>query len=215
MRISCTTIDQYRRFLAEEYVSEADLIESIKGEFRPTRKMKAGSSFEKVMELPEKYRNGDFYSCEGFDWPAEAIDSECLTHFSTPGTWQCKEVRPYIVGTDTVNIVTKVDQLVANYIKECKVTQSPFDYEKYHDAHQWRWYNLNFGAAFVRYKVFYFTEVRDGMKFHDAHSFDLYPYTGMLSDCLEALAGLVDFIHSRKLESFVADDHPRLLRGVA
>lgn len=216
MRISATLIDRYRLFMADEYVTEADLIASIKGVFIPSRQMACGSSFDSIIQDPQKYATEDGYTCDGISWPGGEMDEKCLSLFSGITTWQAKEIRSYNLDGTPVNVVSKVDGLEADGVVEVKTTWSGFDYDRYADAHQWRHYALNFDAAWVRYHVFDWREPANGpFKLNDVHTFTLYPYTGMEAECLEMLGGLVSFIKSKKLEAFVADDHPRLIGRVA
>lgn len=205
MRISATLIDQFLRYQRDEYAKESELIASIKGEFIPTRPVLCGQSFEKIMESPDRYRTVEGFSCDGLAWPKDEIE-ECLTQFTTPGTWQVKEVRSYIIDGITVNIVAKVDRLVGDAIEEVKTRWSAFDFEKYYHAHQWRHYLLNFGASRVRYKVFCWADNKGGFKLNGVEVFDLYPYEGMEADCLATVGDLVDYIRLKNLESFVADN---------
>jgi hypothetical protein len=108
-----------------------------------------------------------------------------------------------------------VDELLADYIREYKTRWSAFDYEKYHNAHQWRWYLLNFGAAFVEYLVFCWSDNKGGFKLNGIEKFKLYPYDGMEAECLETLGELVEYIQRKGLGKYVADNHPRLMRGAA
>ena len=216
MRISATLIDQWIRYKSDEdYPTEAQLIESIQGVFRPSRQMDLGSSFDQIMQEPSRYRTEDGYLCHGIAWPVDMIEEQAAL-FTEPGLWQAKEVLPVQVNGEVINVVSKVDRLVADGIEELKTRWGAFDYEKYYRAHQWRWYLLTFGAAWIRYTVFCMYEPAKGpIKLNSVERFTLYPYAGMEQDCLDALRGLVEFIHLRKLESFVADDHPRLMREVA
>jgi hypothetical protein len=216
VRISVTLIDQYRKFMLDEYVSEQDLIESVKGVWKPTRKVLCGQSFDSIVQDPLRYQTEDGYSCDGISWPGGEMEEKVLPLFQHIKTWQPKEIRPVTVNETPVNLVTKVDALDADGIVEVKTTWSGFDYERYQAAHQWRHYLLNFGAKWIRYHVFDWREPASGpFKLYGVETFTLYPYAGMEAECLETLGGLVDFIKSKKLEQYVADDHPRLLGRTA
>jgi hypothetical protein len=221
VRISCTLIDQWLYFQRNEDAQEKRLIESIKGVFEPSRPMLCGMAFDAILQEPEKYRDGEFYryteDCNPpVIFPAGPIDERCLPLFQEPGIWQPKETKTVEVEGEKVTVVTKVDRLVANRVDEVKTYYSSFDYDKYADAHQWRWYALNFEASAVRYSCFGFYENAKGeMKLGDIHQFTLYPYVGMEQECLEKLGELVSYIKRKGLEQYVADDRPRKERRVA
>lgn len=216
MRISATLIDQWLRFRTNEYAKESELIASIKGVFIPNRKMECGSSFDQIVQEPAKYRVADTYVCDGIEWPGGILDEKCLPLFNNITTWQPKEIAHYTINRTPVNVVAKVDGLEADGIVEVKTTWSGFDYEKYYSAHQWRHYLLNFDAKWIRYHVFCWTEpVKGPFKLHDVETFTLYPYDRMKAECLETLGELVEYIQSKNLEQYVADNHPRLLRRTA
>ena len=59
LRISTTTVEQYRKYMADEYVTEPELIQSIKGIFIPRRVMDLGSAYHDILESPEKFKQPD------------------------------------------------------------------------------------------------------------------------------------------------------------
>lgn len=217
MRISATLIDQWLRFKrdTEGYATEDQLIESIKGTFIPTRQVKCGMAFDQILQDPPTYRTGEFYEHEGIQFPAKDMDEECIPLFQAPGLWQPKETKTYEIQGEPVTVVTKVDKLVANFIDEIKTYYSSFDYAKYADAHQWRWYLLNFDAAYVRYSCFGWYDGTRGLSLNDVHRFRLYRYPDMERECLSELSELVSYIHKKGLESYVADDRPYTRKRVA
>lgn len=210
MRISATLVDQWIRFQTDEYAQESELIESIRGEFRPTRKVKCGMAFDSILQDPRQYRKGDFYEYEGIAFPADVLDERCIPLFQEPGLWQPKETKLYDIEKEPVTVVAKVDRLVGAGIEEVKTTWGAFDYDRYAEAHQWRHYLLNFGAQWVRYSVFCWTENSKGeFVLHDVNRFVLYPYPEMENECVNKLAELVAYIKRKGLQSYVADDRPR------
>lgn len=224
MRISATLVDQWLRYIKDEtgYATESDLIKSIKGIFEPNRKMLCGMAFDQILQEPEKYRKGDSYTfvgrdCpEGITFPAQELDEQCSPLFQEPGLWQPKETSTVEIDGETVTVVTKADRLSGNLVDEIKTYWSTFDYDKYADAHQWRWYALNFGVPAVRYSCFGWTENSKGeLRLNDVHRFTLYAYSGMREECVATLSDLVDYINRKGLSSYVADDRPRTERQVA
>src|SRR5207247_4146768 len=77
MRISTTVLESFRLYMQpdNEWMDEAELIATIRGEFTPTPEILLGQAFHSVIEHPDKYRGegGDAWMCRDFTFPGETI----------------------------------------------------------------------------------------------------------------------------------------------
>jgi hypothetical protein len=204
MRVSTTTLESFRLFLQpeQEWMSEADLIASIKGETVATARMRLGSALQSVLERPEAYRvDGGGYRHEDWFLPEDVVQA-ALRAFDRRGVWEVKATKVY--GQCTV--VARADQLIGTTIVENKATLSAFDFDKYAKGVQWRFYLDIFEAAKVTYNVFCLSEPADGpLTLRDTHSFDLYPYAALREDCGALVQEFAAFVAARGLDEFLRD----------
>lgn len=205
MRISVTLLDQFRLYQTEDWLTEASLLASIRGEFVPTPMVKAGMAYEKAIQEPGRYRTkAGLYAVDGFTFSALSVESVAM-FFDPSGIWQAKETLLLDVSGEPVTVVAKVDHAAGNGINELKTRWSGFDCEKYMDAHQWRWYLIVFGAAFVQYTVVCMKDP-DEPTFESIERFRVYPYPGMREDCTGLLHEFVDYVRAKGLEKYLADN---------
>lgn len=201
LRISTTTVESYRRYMALDYVQESELIASIKGLFIPTKPMKMGSAFHSILEKPGDCVCADGYQSDGFKFSAEVINP-CLEIFNPAGVFEVKQTRVYTLPSgEQVTVVSKADQLLAKRVIENKTRWSGFDFDSYFDSCQWKFYLDVFEADMLTYNVFCLSENTAGqIKLGSIETFNLFPYPRLHEDCAEQLSKFVDYVHSRGLE---------------
>lgn len=203
-RVSVTHIEQYRLWRTGSWMSEADLIASIKGEFKPNRKILCGQAFHAILEAPDKApqgcgSTGHWYEHNGIRFPGSIID-EALTHYERGGVPEVKATRMYEVGSQLVEVVAKVDNLRGLTIDETKTRWAAFDAEKYDASCQWRFYIDVFGANRVRYVVFQLDEDSEGgFELRGVHKLSMFPYPSLHSDCLRLLTEFMEYARMREL----------------
>jgi hypothetical protein len=201
MRISTTTLESFRLFMdpEQEWMSEADLIDSIRGVWAPNHKVLLGLAFGSVLEAPERYRIPGGYritprgSAETFEL-GDDVMGPALALIDRPRTvFEAKGIGRY----GRHDVVAKADQFVGAHLIETKTTCSSFDFDKYAASCQWRFMLDIFGGAQrCTYHVFCLDEHENGVvALKSVETFDLYPYAAMHDDC-DALV--------REFEAFVA-----------
>ena len=199
MRISVTTLESYRlwRDPEQDWMSEEELLDSIRGEFRPTRQVALGLAFGKILERPDRYRVaggycvpdrtfGDLHFDDDVLDPALALIDRARTVF------EAKAVGAYL-GHE---VVAKADQMVGADLIETKTTFSGFRFEKYVDSCQWRFMADMFQVPKVSYQVFELREDRAGViDLTDVHVLPVYAYPALRADCedlVREFAGYLD-----------------------
>lgn len=189
MRISTTTLESFRLWLEPEqdWLQEADLLDTIAGKFVGNHKVWIGQAFGAVLETPERYRVSGGYrvpvrgSSEvislGDDvmGPALALIDRPRSVFEAKGIGQ-------FCGHD---VVAKADQMVGSDVIETKTTLSSFDFDKYANSCQWRFMADIFQAPRVTYHVFCLSESEANgvIALKSIETFHLFPYDGMRDYC--------------------------------
>lgn len=181
LRVSCTTLDSYRLFRDADWMAEADLLATIRGDVVQTPAMALGIAFENVLMAPEAYRVAGGYVSGDYSF-ADAVMGEPLSRVDRRGVFQVKTQGPYA----DLNVVAKADQVLGARIQEWKTTCGSFDIDKYLDAYQWRYELDLFQAASVTYHVFLLDDHGNGVvELRGTESFTVYPYPHLHEDCVE------------------------------
>lgn len=220
LRISTTTLESYRLWSdpEQEWMPEEELLDTIKGVFKPNAKMLLGQAFGRAIEKADKYRRqdsqGDYYAVPVKDpvsgwkeyiFPGKVVNP-CLEKFDRRGVFECKSTRIY----GGVTVVAKADQILGNVIIENKTKLSTFDFQRYQDSYQWRFMLDIFQAASVHYNVFCLDsdgtgDEHDEIKLKGIEEFNLYPYPSLHDDCCELLTKFLGYVSARQLEPYLIE----------
>jgi len=199
MRISVTTLDSYHKYLTEDWLSESDLVATIRKESPPSAAMLIGRAFDSILCDPTRYRVPGGYTCEGYSFDDDAMALAFAT-VDPRVVWQVKSTKAW--GPDTV--VAKADGVLGNRLIENKTTLHGFDFAHYERSYQWRYYLDIFEAAQIDYHVFLLNDHQNGIvEVRDVESFTLYPYPALHADCTQLLDQFRDFIHTKHLELYL------------
>lgn len=212
LRVSTTTLESFRLYMnpEQEWMEEAELLATIRGEFTPTPEIKLGRAFGKLLETPEKY--GDQvvgYEIDEF-YAAPATMAPALELFDRRGVFEAKATKQY----GDVVVVSKVDYLYGAGIHENKTTVKGFDFEKYAESCQWRFYLDAFEAAFARYNVFLLGQDDEHPNYAGTareillkgiESFNLFPYAELHSDCASLVRQFRAYAKLRGLEELLRE----------
>lgn len=211
MRISTTTLESFRLFMEpeQEWMSEDELIATIKGEFVPTHKVLLGSAFGKVLENPEPYRVSGGYRCGDFAF-GDDVMGPALAVVDRRGVFEAKAVGRY----GDHDVVAKADHLLGTVIGEFKATLSTFDFDKYAKSCQWRFMLDIFGAALCAYHVFCLSESEQNgvIELRSIETFNLYPYAALHQDCCNLVAQFEAYVDARGLRRYL-DERQVALAG--
>lgn len=201
MRISATQLESYRLFMQpdQEWMSEDDLLATIRGEFRTNHKINLGTAFGKVLEDPDRYLvPGGFrlhvYG-ETFEFGRDVMDP-CLSIIDRRGVFEAKAVKAY----GQHDVASKADHVIGAHLSEFKTTLSSFDFDKYAHSCQWRFMADAFEPKKITYHVFCLDEATNGViGLKGIESFNLYPYQHLHADCERLVAEFADYVTARGL----------------
>jgi len=215
MRVSTTVLESFRLFMDQDFMEEAELLATIRGEFSPNFPIALGMSYHSIIETPDKYRleGGDGYLCKAayvddnnrwqsreITFPAAVIDP-MLALVDRRGSFELKATK----WMDDCLVVVKADHVFGTDISELKTTLGQFDAEKYMTSCQWKFEALLLGASRVTYRVARLSDGRDGIELRAIENLAVYPYPEMENDCRALLRRFVDYCKVRKLDEFLRD----------
>lgn len=206
MRISTTTLESFRLFMQpdQDWMSEDELIATIRGQFVGNHKVWLGMAFGAVLERPCQYRVNAGYRVENLRGCGETF--EFADEVMQPGL--------ALVDPDTIfeakgsrlygahEVIAKADQLRGAHLKETKTTLSTFDFEKYAESYQWRFMLDIFEAPLCTYHVFCLSEdVAGVIDLRSVETFNLFPYAEMHDDCVRLVRQFEDYVEARGLRA--------------
>lgn len=206
MRVSATTLESFRLWSdpEQEWMSEDSLIESIRGEFKPTEPVLIGKAFGKVLETPNRYRSDkiDGYECGGYYFHAKDMVEPLRLMDHDLGVFEAKGSRQY----GDVTVVAMADQISGCRLVEHKTTLGTFDFDKYAMSCQWRFMADIFCPRVITYHVFRIEQHPDNsISVRGIESFNLFPYHGLHVDCAELVAKFADYARLRGLDGLLIE----------
>lgn len=205
MRLSTTTLESYRLWRDGDWMDEAELLATFRGEFRPTPAVLAGQAFGMLLERPDRYRVRGGYRIPSRDSDQvytvdDAVAAPALALMDhTHGVFEVKATKAY----GDCNVVAVVDQIVGTHLYEHKTTAA-FDIDKYLASCQWRFYLDIFGATAATYHVFVLDDHGNGvLAIRSIESFTVYPYPELHEDCAELVRDCRAYVKLRGLEDLL------------
>lgn len=201
MRISTTTLESFRLFMQpdQDWMSEAELLATIRGEFVPTPAVLLGQAFGKVLETPERYQVPHGYRCGDYFFD-DATMAQPLALIDRRGVFEAKAQKAY----GPCDVVAKADHLLGAHLSEFKTTTSTFTFEKYAASCQWRFMVDIFEPAQVTYHVFLLDDHENGVVgLRGIETFNLFPYDALHEDCRALLGEFVAYVTLRGLDGIL------------
>lgn len=211
MQVSVTTLESYRLMKTEFWMTEAKLIEDIKKEFVPNRKMRIGTAFGNVLADPELYRGpeGQDYLCDGFLFPADVVEP-CAALFDRRGVFEVPQYTDWKIGDRIITTAARADQVIGLHIKENKTKTGQFQEGQFDQSWQWRFYLPMYGARSVHYNVFLLEDDTDkGFSLRGIETATYYPYPGLEGDCVEVLAEFAEWADRKGLGAWLVPSWKR------
>jgi hypothetical protein len=205
MRISTTVLESFRLYRSADWMEEADLIATIRGDFVPSPAMELGKAFHAVLEEPDQHRQPDgSYIAYGMELPGRLMD-EALKYVEPAGVHEVKAETPVRAFGEIVTVVGKADALLGGTVVEYKTKLGTFSWDRYEESSQWRFYCWLFGAFEVRYHVFVLDDKR-GLYLRGVESFTFSSYPAVAEYCSILLDEFLAYVKMRGLEPWLADD---------
>ena len=196
LRISTTTLDAFDRY-RRGLKPEAELLATITRTFTPTRRMRLGRHYGKVLEDPEATRVPGGYASGGFRFEADSVEPALAT-IDRRGLFEVKHTKRYLGHT----VVSKVDYIDGVDVTEFKVRVGSVRLDGYARSYQWRFELDILQALSVTYRVFRLTE---GLALSAIEELPLYGYPGLHADCCDLVQGFVAYVRRRGLEGYLPD----------
>lgn len=196
MRISATQLESFRLFVEpdQQWMSDDDILSTLRGEFVPNHKVNLGLAFGRVLESPDRYRVSGGYALEvngeQFEFGQDVMaDGLALIDYEA-GVFEAKAVKAY----GPHDVASKADYIRGAELHEFKTTLSAFDFDKYADSYQWRYIVDAFQPVSVTYHVFLLSEGSNGViGLRGIETFSLYPYAELHRDCSDMVMAFADF----------------------
>jgi hypothetical protein len=202
MRVSCTTLESFRLWDQpdQEWMTEAELLATIRGEFVPTPAVRLGQAFGRVLERPERYRVPGGYRCGGYCFGADTIAPALALMDYAHGVFEAKGLRSY----GAIDVVAMADQLVGADLIEHKTSANGFDPEKWEASYQWRYMVDIFAPLRVTYHGFRLDDHGNSVvELRDIETCQFYPYPGVHADCAALVERFAAYVEHRGLGEFL------------
>lgn len=203
IRTSATVLEQFRRYLETDYVTEADLEATIRGEFTPTAAMLVGRAYHKVLETPERYREQGRYGylCDGYSFDNATMDP-MLALIDRRGVSEVKGT----IDLDGCTLVAQADHLLGTEIHEYKTTDY-FNAEKYVESIQWRIMALVFRPAVIHYHIAALDDHGNSVVNLKGpiDSLSVYPYPALEDECRALVQAFVRYVTLRGLDGYLRE----------
>jgi hypothetical protein len=203
MRISTTTLESFRLFVQpdQEWMTEDELLATIRGEFRGSPAVALGQAFGRVLEDPDCYQVPGGYRCNGYSF-SEATVAPGLALIDRRGVFEAKAAKAY----GSCEVVAKADHLLGAHLTEFKTTSGTFDFDKYAASCQWRFMVDIFEPLQVTYHVFRLDDHDNGVaELRGIETFNLFPYAGLHEDCCDLLWRFTDYVTAKGLDGLLRD----------
>lgn len=180
LKISATQLESYRRLL-DGALSPEQFERQLLRLDPPNEMMEKGSAFHEMLQTEDPTPFEGMFSSDCIAKARSKMDYRSKV-------FEYKVRRQYRTKYGDISVTGVADQLLGLDVVEIKTKYSPISYDAYADSMQWRVYCELFGAKFVTYKVFEFTDVEaDNFKnyqqftfarpaFNDAKVFDMIHY---------------------------------------
>jgi hypothetical protein len=182
IRISTTTLEEYRRLLETEYKTEQELIDSLKGVFIPTWQMQAGTAWDALVLAPGLPPDSGVMQSGQFSF--NASDVRLAKLHTGPGVTQVKLTKTYKTRLGPALVVAKVDHVHGRVITDVKAKFSTPDARDYESSLQWRFYLDIHEALAFRYLLCDFDDPKNGKcALRDILTFRAWPFSGMGDEC--------------------------------
>ena len=195
MRFSATTLEQYRLYETESYVSYSDLIATLQRRVTVTRPMQVGMSFEDAVNSEQEMVPGETVTVDGITFDCEAVLA-ARNIVPLQSAQQPKVVRE-MCGHD---ISGRADYLHGTNVHDLKATSRPIEMAKYIDSLQWRVYLWAFNAKKFVYDVAYLAEKKGVYYARQVEVIEYYRYPGMELEIERWVRALSDFVEENTEE---------------
>ena len=223
-KISVTTLEKFRRFMAAEtsFDTEASLINTITGRFEGTDKTRIGHAWHSLIETPKKacymkYQNELWMGIDGMAFPykvgmkAKAYASNHLVMVS-----EVPVRKIYTLPKYDIMVSGRVDGLEGIEVRDTKVEFNTYTtLKEFTESVQWRFYLDMLDLKVFHYDIwevsgykglerfvdpFYYLE---GIDINYNEPLTLHPYKGMQDELRQLLIDFMSWIEHKQFFSIL------------
>lgn len=222
-RISITTLETYRKFLAgDEWTTQEALIRSFITPFEGNEYTRIGSAFHAIVEqgesvIEELDEMGKFrVTVEG--WPVtfneEQIAMALKYRAKLPYAFHEEWIgRQFDTPSMPIWVHGRVDVLHGTFIRDIKTKYSPVKYADYAESAQWKFYLDLTGLDTFYFDLFEFPGYKKDKHGYDVSSLGIKPYgqieciryVGMEEENKQLVCDFTDFITRQNLTEYLKD----------
>lgn len=222
-RISITTLETYRKFLAgDEWTTQQAMIEALTAPFQGNEYTRIGSAFHAIVEqgeavLEELDEMGKFrVTVEG--WPvifneeqvAMALKYRSKLPYAFHEEWIGRE---FHTPSMDIWVHGRVDVLHGLFVRDIKTKYSAVKLDDYTDSAQWKFYLDFTGLDTFYFDLFEFPGYKKEKHGYDVSSLGIKPYgaieclryDGMVEENKQLVCDFTDFVTKFNLTQYLKD----------
>lgn len=221
-RISITTLETYRKFLAgDEWTNQDKMIEAITAPFEGNEYTRIGTAFHSIVEQGEgvavRQPDGRFI-VDGDGYPitfseeqvAMALKYRSKLSYAFHEQWISRD---FHTPSMDIYVLGRVDVLHGTFIRDIKTKYSPVKYADYAESAQWKFYLDLSGLDTFYFDLFEFPNYKKDKHGYDVSSLGIKPYgqieciryEGMERDNQRLVEDFTDFITRHDLINYLKD----------
>lgn len=222
-RISITTLETYRKFLAgDEWTTQQAMIEALTAPFQGNEYTRIGSAFHAIVEqgeavLEELDEMGKFrVTVEG--WPVifneEQVAMALRYRNKLPYAFHEEWIgREFHTPSMDIWVHGRVDVLHGTFVRDIKTKYSSVKYDDYANSAQWKFYLDLTGLDTFYFDLFEFPGYKKEKHGYDVSSLGIKPYgaieclryDGMVEENKQLVCDFTDFVTKFNLTQYLKD----------
>ena len=222
-RISVTTLETYRKFLAgDEWTTQESLIQGLITPFEGNEYTRIGSAFHAIVEqvesIVEKLQDPVKYRVTVEGWPvvfneeqvAMALKYRSKLPYAFHEEWIGRE---FDTPSMPIWVHGRVDVLHGTFVRDIKTKYSPVKYDDYAESAQWKFYLDLTGLDTFYFDLFEFPGYKKDKHGYDVSSLGIKPYgaieciryIGMEEENKQLVCDFTDFIVKHNLTQYLKE----------
>lgn len=222
-RISITTLETYRKFLAgDEWTTQQAMIEALTAPFEGNEYTRIGSAFHAIVEqgesIVEKLPDESKFRVTVEGWPVifngEQVEMALKYRSKLPYAFHEEWIgREFHTPAMDIWVHGRVDVLHGTFIRDIKTKYSPVKYDDYSNSAQWKFYLDLSGLDTFYFDLFEFPGYKKDKHGYDVSSLGIRPYgaieciryDGMEKENQQLVCDFTDFVTKFNLTQYLKD----------
>lgn len=222
-RISITTLETYRKFLAgDKWTTQQVMIEALTAPFKGNEYTRIGSAFHAIVEqgesIVEKLPDEGKFRVMVEGWPVifngEQVEMALKYRSKLPYAFHEEWIgREFHTPAMDIWVHGRVDVLHGTFIRDIKTKYSPVEYDDYANSAQWKLYLDLSGLDTFYFDLFEFPGYKKDKHGYDVSSLGIRPYgaieciryDGMEKENQQLVCDFTDFVTKFNLTQYLKD----------